>query len=281
MEDSIDGIKVTFIRHAESFNNVIYTSIWNEMEKCGKNGMSEMEAYDLVMKEASRKRLSDCPLSEKGFKQALRLRDFYADELSGKKVLFVCSPMKRACQSLTPLAKACGATPESFLVFSHLYEHKGCFYMGKALPGSTKKELEAEFPVTAHGMDNGWFQHHKTPETPEQLFTRVRYTKTWLENIILPSVMNQFDEVILLAHGTLLHELYKEIMGSHSTQPIFCTSNTGVTEYFFDNEGHWCLKKFNDTTHLSPQLQTGGEPILDGWVSEISHVDERKMNCKL
>lgn len=117
---------VFFVRHAESFNNCIFESIYS---KYGKNISEEK-----LLEEEGKLRQPDCDLSERGKLQAKKLGEFIqrggfhsissmitdSDEFE-----IFSSPMRRTL--LTAEQISLGMNNVDVTVMSNLYESSGCY----------------------------------------------------------------------------------------------------------------------------------------------------------
>eukprot|EP01052_Picozoa_sp_SAG31_P033156 SAG31_NODE_3712_length_3957_cov_9.372041_4_plen_163_part_00 len=103
--DDVDLLRVLLVRHGESINNQIQSSIANSADLAAAGPTAREQRW-------LRRRQDDPPLSEKGRTESELLADFYAPILArvarNGRVQIMPSPMLRTCQTAWPLYRNLG-----------------------------------------------------------------------------------------------------------------------------------------------------------------------------
>ena len=274
-ENWIKDVKMTeilFVRHAESFNNVLYEFI---RKKYGK----DVSPSYIEEKERSL-RQTDATLSEKGYKQIELLKSYTASGCLAKEVnsspdmsdwIIISSPMLRCL--LTSQAIAQGLGNRTVYVHPELYESGGCHGLklnptGKneilALPGSTKEEIESQFPnhKCLPGMEQGWYHGKLKEENQKEFQLRSKRLVQWLWTLhnTLPEnrsaflnrpEVGSFKNIIIVNHGNLLNGI---ITGLQTGSGLVTHNNTGYSHIQLTtgryNKEYAIVKFLNKTNHL-------------------------------
>ena len=223
LDNSPKITNLLFIRHAESYNNIINENIRNE-----ENGqlLSTVE----LKSRRSKLRQSDSLLSERGEIQVNLLQNFI-DKGGMQKSTFlssgdassqytvISSPMRRAL--LTSQAVSNGLS-KPVVVHPLLYEAGGCYTSdangnSKGLPGSTSQEIEQIFPTyrCLPGMEKGWYHKSNKKETPQAFHTRVDQISDWIwsihrdkNNELSSLIPKQNQNLIIVGHGIFFVHYY-------------------------------------------------------------------------
>jgi broad specificity phosphatase PhoE len=236
----IDITEIVLIRHAESFNNVLYDVI---REKYGSH-VSE----DFLEKEETRLRQADSELSERGASQVSMLGQYIKSGLFNEILetpdfsdyIVLSSPMKRCLLT----SQALSLNMEKSVYIKHnLYESGGCYKANEfgsivVGTGSKKSDIESEFPnyYCLPGMENGWYSEHTIMENYAKFQDRAKDIVNWLwsihntpvnERFVLTSEGDKisFKHVIMVIHGNLLNAV---ISGLQMSNGLITHNNTGM-----------------------------------------------------
>lgn len=280
-----------FIRHAESYNNILGESI----RRSYGPKISEKE-IKLLRKKL---RQSDSTLSERGFKQ-LKLLEEYS--LLGKLTraveisdlsdwIFISSPMRRCLLTSQAISRGLG---NNIYVQPNLYESGGCYEVNEkgekiGLPGSTSKEVEQEFPkyTCLPGMENGWYSSSATATTSETMndfHKRADKVVDWIWSIhgtplssrqITPGV--QFKNMAFVMHGNLMSAVIGGLQGSKG---LITHYNTGFSRVQLvtgmENQRIAVVKFLNRSDHIPAEnfdLLTGNNTLKDDWMQDFQMKD--------
>ena len=216
-------MKLYLIRHAESANNVIYSSTG------GHAG-----------------RVPDPDITARGKEQTSHLAEHLADDNAEKLNIPVsgpdgfhfthlyCSLMTRTIMTATPIAKARGLT---LTALDNTFENGGIFQINEAgeregLPGPGRDYFKDRFPhlQLPDSVDNsGWY--NRPYETNTMFMERMKQ--------VVPQTIARHkgssDSVALVAHGDFIDQFINELMGVKQ-QPL---------NYETDWESTWA---FNNTS---------------------------------
>lgn len=248
-----EGLRVLLIRHAESRNNALKA-------RCG----TASEAWQ-------ERREADPALTQKGMLQAEALGRFLSGEVIGSEKaaegllplrgeLYV-SPMKRALQSVAPLAKRTNLVPK---VWTDLFEVGGLYNFSedrRAGSGLTLAGMQQYLPhcqVPDQMPEQGWCQHQGV----ESLLDAQARARGIAERLRL--MARDHDElagtVTLLAHHDLLNLLLQDLL--REPNRVFSHSNAAMSYIYIDEAGHARAAFLGKTCHLQqeliPRVDAGG-----------------------
>ena len=233
------------IRHAQSENNTLHQALARTFD----NNFLQVRPLE------ARKRHQDAPLSAMGEQQAEALALYLPTLVQGKTVV-VCSPMRRAIQTIVP---SISALPNAeFWCHGKLYEVGGCYKLNRAYPGLTSAELENYFSKLLQVPSDGWYAEHDTRETLPALKKRVELLYRWL----LSMRDSGYDTVILVSHGACMAQLISRILGTELC--LIAHANTGFTQFLWDAQKGFLLRAINRIAHIPPSLLSG-DGLEDGW----------------
>ncbi len=240
-----------FIRHAESFNNRLWTT----------QGGVEGRDPDPELTDLGRQQ-------NEHLARALGIGGIPApaqvdyQNVTGYGITHLYSSlMVRALETARALAHT-WRLPILGVVEAH--EFGGIFEYGaewarRGLPGRTPAELRARFPELVVPPDvsaNGWWQARH--ETHRDMLQRARRVVAWLQ----AHHGNSDDRVALVSHGgfyqTFLYALLQLNLPDDPELPYpfrFYLNNTGITRCIL-REGRVILAYMNRTAHLPAELLT-------------------------
>lgn len=233
------GLRLLLIRHGESFNNALQD----------KPGMTE----ELFQQE----RQVDPELSELGWRQARAVANFFANGFADcpliaealPVVALHVSPVKRALQTLQPLAERSGLRTE---VWSDCFEVGGMYHhSGTEYRGMSRAEIQEQFPtynVPADITEEGWY---KLPgrESLEQAIERAEGIAQRLRRMAakrppdLPP-----GSIALLSHHDTMDLLVRALLKEDEE---FTHGNCAFTRIDISPEGEATVRVHNWTGHLS------------------------------
>lgn len=237
-------LRVLLIRHAESKNNAL-------MSRCG----SASAAWQ-------RSREADPGITEKGFQQAQALGRFLSGQVLGGEsvvegilpVAALCvSPMRRALQSLAPLATRSGLRPQ---VWTDCFEVGGLYDFsetGSAGHGLSREGLQKYLPgcdVPADMPEDGWYWQ-EGKESDESARLRARGTAQRLRELAKsPDQPN--GSVAVLGHHDQLNLLLQELL--HEPNKSFEHANAAMSCVSISADGCAHALFFNRTCHLRQEV---------------------------
>lgn len=212
------GLKIYFIRHAESLNNI----------RCHDN----INNYEHL-------RSHDPELSPRGYEQASQLAQYIRQheqlgEVSESITYIVhCSAMFRSLLTAQALQKELGINPE---IWVDLHEVKGCRELNQGFPGMSRQEISERFPgfIIPEGVtDAGWFLRDDA-ESEEEGWERSK--RVWDRLRHMGDEENyQGKSIIIITHGLFMDFLIgrvcnREIKGGKIyIGPRFVFFNTGYS----------------------------------------------------
>ena len=287
---------VHIIRHGESENN----ALWNRlMERNGgaKAVHANPKLYAQVYKDDMAERSNDPKITERGVKQAALMGKRVLAKILGADcnnigapskvpVTLVTSPMLRCCMTTEPLYAALASRPDAIdlklICNGRLFETGGCYHGGKAFPGRTFKQIEADHATmnfdgaTMYAEGKGWYEYAQERETPAMKRERVEMLYTWLLRT-MSSSQSPSSVYILVCHGHIMSMLMHRMMGMlpSLSSSCFVTTNTGIsTLQFIAARGGFLLHTMNDFSHLAHDsaLISGNHAEKDSWQSMVPRV---------
>jgi len=245
------------IRHAQSANNVIHQKLSFEYQQ-DRGKIRPIEA---------RMRHHDPALSACGYKQAENLKNTLPT-LIDEHSLIICSPMKRALETLIPSLATCRQKGATIICHGLIYELGGCYHMQNTFPGITKDELLLHFDSCVSVPEAGWYANHQHRETKEELGIRLLSVATWLTKKMQE---NQYRNIVLITHGAFMARLLRHIV--QMPHDIWIShANTGITSFLWDKKDGMLLRNINNTQHIPTELRTG-DSLQDGWWPAVSKRD--------
>eukprot|EP00026_Physarum_polycephalum_P015482 Phypoly_transcript_16178.p1 GENE.Phypoly_transcript_16178~~Phypoly_transcript_16178.p1 ORF type:complete len:275 (+),score=37.70 Phypoly_transcript_16178:53-877(+) len=241
-------LTVNLVRHAESTNNTIASSL-------RKSSLS-LEDY---WKQYEGVRLQDPPLSDKGREQANALAEHLGKTKISHPLRLFCSALHRSINTAQCLAGPLGATPELWV---DIFEQGGLYLTrdptvraGKTL--AEIEELGVKTPtdfrngVIANATDAGWWNHSK--ETFDECVNRAKAViqkLTELANFYAGQKMTLW----LVSHGDFLSTFLGVLLKIDPTfkhkELYFYHDNCGVTQFSINGEGEVKVAFIN--RHLAP-----------------------------
>jgi len=256
-------MKLLLVRHAQSHNNVIQASVHQRISK------GELKPFE-AQHEWLEQRQDDPGLTAAGHKQTAVLAKHVVRKVKtkgGGKVMMMCSPMKRACETAAAIAALLGERVE---LNTNLCEVGGIYAAKKVMrnalipsfenvPGvcPSSSDLRSRYPnfdsptLPASGPWDGGRGH----ESVEQAISRSQTLAHWLKSEDLQSKVGN-GMLVLVSHADfialLLAALQGEVAGK-SVNPDFQVSVHGVSEAVLMQE-----------TRERSRSGTGKEPTMVG-----------------
>jgi broad specificity phosphatase PhoE len=181
---------------------------------------------------------SDIGLSAKGVEQAERVAEFLAP-LSPDVI--ICSGMRRAIATATPLAQRCGLPLQ---IEAELHERKVSTMSGKSFDGEG-----GIWPDTVRRWMNGDTSFaHPGAESFDDL--QARLLPAW-HRAMEP---HAGKTLVVIAHGVVIKVLLLSLLPGWSNadwQRLGSIDNVGVTELLFEAP-HWQALRINDRNAYGP-----------------------------
>jgi 2,3-bisphosphoglycerate-dependent phosphoglycerate mutase len=245
-------MQLFFIRHAESDNNVMWTTTGSVAERHHDPDLSAKGQVQLPFLTAhiARTALTQPDHGTPPAPTGLGLTHLY------------CSLMARAIQTATPLAEATGLP---LVAVTDLHEYGGIFQYGDnwsrhGLPGPTSAEIATRFPhlqlPADLPADDGWWQSRQ--ESAADLLARARRVQEWL----LARHGNRNDRVGFVSHGGFFAAFMAAVCGqdnpahSDGLWPFsFRINNTGIAAFLYTDDKP-VIEYVNRVDHLPPDLIT-------------------------
>lgn len=208
-------LRVLFIRHAESLNNVLG-------KECGKGSSFE------------KGRSPDPALSEKGLEQAQHLAQFLQhnpslysfEEPHSSLDAIYCSGMLRALQTAQPIGEALDVAPE---VWVEMHETGGMYHeeIEKPQCGMGRVEMAKQFPsyvLPSTCFKSGWWFGGREDHNAADKRTSRVVRQLWSE----ASRCHALRVIAVVSHGHFMARLVQELLGTGASVK-FDHTNTGVT----------------------------------------------------
>lgn len=153
--------------------------------------------------------------------------------------------LQRTHETAAPLAERLGITTlvEPDLREVHLGEWEGGLYRQKAAEGH---------PAFRAMMADGEWGHIPGAETTEQLRRR---SVAAIERIV---ARHPDERVVVVAHGGVIGCLLAHATGGRTF--AFTGADNGSISHLVVADGHWILRRFNDTGHLAGELSAAPDP---------------------
>lgn len=278
--------ELIFVRHAQSFNNCIYSEVRRQ------HGLDVSEEF--LMQEERKLYQADSDLSQLGYQQAAALGEFLAGDYFHKSVLkevnmddvlLFSSPMKRCILTAREVGKGLNV---SVVVHPKLHESGGCYFHspeGEIVPmrGMTSNEIEESFPgfKCMDGMEDGWYQSSSI-ESSGEFNNRVEKLVEWIWSIHESGLVDGQDLrrskcVVMVGHGNLISALMSRLMKGKG---LFTHQNTACSHLQLFTMGPKRVTALKATNILSPTLEesmrTGAHVVDDHWIQE--HMDLHEAN---
>jgi 2,3-bisphosphoglycerate-dependent phosphoglycerate mutase len=231
-------MQLYFIRHGESTNNVLGTSV-------GRTQDPTLTLTGLKQAEAVAAHLADKDHPESRHEDA----GYHFDHL-------YCSPMTRALQTAQPIAQALGLQTE---VWVEIHEQGGIYLDAPdgqqiGYPGLTRQAILEQFPgyrLPDNVTDEGWWTGGyesigqaagRAIDVAERLLQRAY----------------QGDEILaLVGHGMFTNLLLKALLNQLPSAGVYYRHyNTGITRVNIEPDGFVELRYLNRVNHLPPELLT-------------------------
>jgi 2,3-bisphosphoglycerate-dependent phosphoglycerate mutase len=248
-------VKLYLIRHAESVNNVIYTTTGS-----------------------SKGTVPDPEITEPGHQQARLLAKHLADPRAAAQhhpwmagedgdqgfglTHLYCSLMTRSILTAQYIAEACGLP---LTAHADIFEKGGIYERHDdgtktGLPGPDRRDFNERFPdlqLPAALGDGGWYD--RPPETEEQFLQRSKHVVADIER----RHADTGDCVAMVVHGDLLDQLINELVGarrhpenySNHWVANWACHNTSITRVDYVS-GSRMVVYTNRLQHLPPELVT-------------------------
>ncbi|OMJ77211.1 hypothetical protein SteCoe_23246 [Stentor coeruleus] len=202
------GLKIYFIRHAESLNNI----------RCH----DDLQGYEHL-------RSHDPDLSPRGYEQASQLAQFIRQhEQLGEVSEIHCSAMFRSLLTAQALQKELGINPEIWLIY---HEVKGCRELNRGFPGMSRQEITERFPgfIIPDGVtDAGWFLRDDS-ESEEEGWVRSKRVWDRLRHMG-DEEKYQGKSIIIITHGLFMDFLIGRVCNREMKgEPRFVFFNTGYS----------------------------------------------------
>jgi len=247
-------MRLYFIRHGQSTNNVLGTS-------------------GLSFAEIELQRSHDPELTDIGVQQAERVAEFLKDgidmpipemEKFSLTKLYV-SPMIRALNTAKPIAEAFNLQAE---VWTDIFEIGGLFKADESdsvtgFPGLTIADFAKNYPayiLSETVTETGWWDVNHGRETPEQFMGRA--IKVALQ---IRKWAHTNERIAIVSHAAFLDSLIKALLSQlprHPNNLFYNHYNTGITRIDFaeskysNSPDHIRIHYLNRVDHLPPELRT-------------------------
>ena len=188
------------------------------------------------------------PLSELGQQQAgavaERLKEINID-------LMLASPYIRAHQTAEVIAQSLMKE----IVLEPLFEEQKAVSALRGMSRSDPYGIQVRHELVAHVYDPSW--HHSDEENFFDIKLRAEKALQLLED-------RPEENILVVTHGAFLRALARVIILGDLFTPAtykvsyhaFGLSNAGVTVFEFVEDRGWQIVRWNDTVHLSPELNT-------------------------
>jgi 2,3-bisphosphoglycerate-dependent phosphoglycerate mutase len=238
--DLSTGLKIYFIRHAESLTNSL-----------PKHPNFDFEDSASIY---------DSGLSPLGCQQAENLADYLSKfevvpqlHESNAKIVY-CSAMHRTLLTSQCLQRALGVNPT---IWVDLHEVHPCGKEKNATKGMTRTEIESKFPgfgIPENVTEQGWFLNEQ-PETEEEAWQRA--DRVW-ERLRCMSEMDVYQgkSIIIVTHGLFLDSLFRKMgngdikSGNFYLEPRYIFHNTGISMVWVKNQKAF-IYSINRIEHLA------------------------------
>lgn len=169
--------------------------------------------------------------------------------------LFV-SPMRRALQTILPLATAMKQAP---VVWEDTHEIGGIWLerapdVFEGLSGMTRSEMMADFPgfvLPTSISENGWWNRDR--ETREQCSLRTAGVAKRLQQMAKDEPQ---ATVALVAHQFFIAVLLRELFGMQMSETWIQHYNTGITRIDYVESGAQLVRYINRCDHLDSNCVT-------------------------
>jgi len=206
---------------------------------------------------------SDPGLSEQGSQQAALLGDALSTELRHcvpGGLIVVSSPMRRCMLTVLPAIRLLDLPQEDCICHGAAFEF-GC--AGKACPGSTPEEVQAQLPFRCEGFGPfGWdYQGGSAKETEPEARLRIERLVHWLAAEAVPTLQRRqgaADRTLLICmHQTILDLLVQYLVDGTGErwrygEIRYKLQNAGITELSIGPDGAIHIVRKNDGRHLHP-----------------------------
>jgi broad specificity phosphatase PhoE len=260
------GLRLLFVRHGESTNNVIQTTHGPQVV----SGELSLEDFNKIWYS---QRSDDPDLTGKGLAEAEQLASYYSQAFKerGDSVKIYVSSMRRALQTAQPLARSMKC---EVLARTDLYEIGGIYTGGQdGQPlelGKTKtaSEINAEFGYDVQALPNEGQWYVEGHETMAQAINRANRVAQWLRSESLREESGNSIVVLVMHHGFINLLLQALVRGNaETTTPDTKGSTAGDSN---TSRGSSLSFRVNNTSTAALELFAGSVSV--SWTNRIDHL---------
>lgn len=185
---------------------------------------------------------ADPPLSPEGEEQAVRLAERLAS--AAVDAIYV-TPLQRTAQTAAPLAAKLGLTPvvEPDLVEVHLGEWEGVTFRARTAE---------RHPIAVRVFTEQRWDVIPGAEPAADFAWRVR------RGLLAIAARHPDQHVLAVVHGGVIGQALALATGS-GRFAFVGSDNASISQVVVDGD-RWILRRFNDTTHLDPDLTLSATP---------------------
>lgn len=270
----VKAFELLIIRHAESSNNVLSRTIFDQL---GEVDHKEFECQEHLLRQP------DSDLSSRGEEQVLELQNFVASgkfsctfNINIEKLSIYCSPMVRCLKTCAGFVRGTNQ-PAVVIVNPKLHESGGCYIKfdndSEGRPGLKRSEIESEYPnfiCDCAITEQGWYRKSKMESNPE-FDARCLEIVEWIWMLAEKSDINTTG-VILVIHGNLMSGLLNALLAGSTRRALYIHNNVGITHIRLLTNGLRripVLQMFNKVDYLPEELRSGNHLSKDIWIQEF------------
>jgi 2,3-bisphosphoglycerate-dependent phosphoglycerate mutase len=187
----------------------------------------------------------DPPLHEEGHRQALRVADRLVS--TGEKISAIyATTLQRTVQTAQPLADRLNLPVriEARLREVSLGEWEGGEYRRRVAEGD---------PLAVRAMAEERWDLFPGAESTEGFSSRVR------EGVTALATAHPDEVVVAVVHGGVIGQIISLATGCRPF--AFVGADNASISHIVVGPQRWSVRCFNDTSHLTPQFSTAGEPF--------------------
>lgn len=273
---TVKSFELILIRHAESSNNVLSRTIFDQL---GADVDHKTFEY-----QDDRLRHPDSDLSTRGSEQVIELERFVESgkfentfNLNFENMVVYCSPMLRCLKTCHGLVRGFKGSSTVY-VNPILHESGGCYVKlgddSKGMPGLKRSEIEISFRnfmCDSAITEQGWYGKPKM-ETAREFDIRCLEIVDWIWALAEQSTEQPADGMILVIHGNLMSGVLNALLAGVTRRALYIHNNVGITHLKLLTNGTRkipVLQSFNRVDYLPDSLHTGNHLSKDTWIQEF------------
>lgn len=188
----------------------------------------------------------DPPLHAQGHRQAQQIAERLVSTGERISAIYVTT-LQRTVQTAQPLADRLGLEPR---VEARLREVS----LGEWEGGEYRRRMAEGDPLAVASVQQERWDLIPGAESAEGFATRVR------DGITAIASAHPDEVVVAVVHGGVIGQIFTQATGCRPF--AFVGADNASISHLVVQGDRWSVRCFNDTSHLTPQFSTSGEPLI-------------------